>query len=114
MFYTVSSRFKDDVDYPEQHFRNKREMLSQESVDFEGKQISVSKYVVDDPCHRYDGLKASDFALENLIAQNVPLEPVMCKYQISEITQAVEIVNANNALRNVQPIKINENGIESK
>lgn len=55
------------------------ELLSSEDSLVDGVQCKVSKYVVDDSAHRFDGLKCSDFALENLQAAGVDLRMQFCR-----------------------------------
>lgn len=72
--------YESRVTYNEDCFSNTREYLSTEPCEFEGKIINQSTYKVDDPCHRYDGLDASDFALENQVAVGVVMNPVKCSF----------------------------------
>lgn len=54
------------------------EVLSSEEVTEDNVIVHKSKFVVDDSEHRYDGLRASDFALSNLLANGANLRPCMC------------------------------------
>lgn len=40
-------------------------LLRSTKVDFEGRKVSSSEFVIDDPSTRYKGLTAVDFCLEN-------------------------------------------------
>lgn len=55
------------------------ELLSTDDVVIDGVQVKQASYVCDDSGHRFDGLKASDFALENLIAAGVDLKMTFCR-----------------------------------
>lgn len=75
-------------------YNNPREMLSVEIVDFEGRPVQTTKFVVDDPLTRFNGFKSSDFALENQIAVGVPLKPAFCSLQRNEIDSEINRVNS--------------------
>lgn len=85
-----SSRALDKVFVP---FNTPHECLSVVDVDFEGRSIPTSKYVVDDPSTRYDGMKPSDFALENQAKIGVAPKLALCSLQTSEIEREIERVN---------------------
>lgn len=85
-----SSRSLDKVFVP---FNTPRECLSVVDVDFEGRSIPTSKYVVDDPSTRYDGMKPSDFALENQSKIGVPPKLALCSLQTNEIEREIDRVN---------------------
>lgn len=60
-----------------------RAYISTESVDFEGRSISRTVNKMDNPKTRYNGLKASDFCLENVLAVGAPLAPSSYVPQVS-------------------------------
>jgi len=60
-----------------------RAYTSTESVDFEGRPISRTLNKMDNPKTRYNGLKASDFSLENVLAVGAPLAPSSYVPQVS-------------------------------
>lgn len=57
----------------------KLELLGSEEVLVDGVQLRQTKYIVDDAEHRFDGLKPSDFFLENLLAAGVDLKQSFCR-----------------------------------
>lgn len=54
------------------------EVLTSEDVVIDGVQVRRAIYAVDDPEHRFDGLKADDFSLTNQIAAGVDLKHSLC------------------------------------
>lgn len=71
--------------FDESSLHQKRECLSTEKTEFEGKILSQSVYVIDNPDERYKGLKASDFALENVLEQGTEQRSVKCSLNSFEI-----------------------------
>lgn len=69
---------EEKASFNEDCFSLKRPCLKQVNVDFEGRSVRTSKYVDDDPTTRYQGLKTSDFSLENqtLVGKELPLVKV--------------------------------------
>ena len=78
---------------PEKDLCSSHEVLSTVMTDFEGRSISTSKFVIDDPRTRYAGLKPSDFALENQLIVGVEKKPAFCSLQRAEIEREIERVN---------------------
>lgn len=75
-FASIYSSIKHFVD--EEVFNQKREFISTENVDFEGRAVQSSVIKIDIPRDRYKGLSATDFCLENQLSVGVPLNPVKC------------------------------------
>lgn len=55
------------------------ELLSIEEVAIDGVVTKQSKFVLDDPVTRFDGMNASDFNLQNQLAAGVDLKSCICK-----------------------------------
>lgn len=55
------------------------ELLSSEDIVVDGVQVKGTKFVIDDASHRFDGFRASDFALGNLLAAGVDLRSQFCR-----------------------------------
>lgn len=70
-------------------FHVKREYLSSETIDFDGRPIKSSCYKVDDPTTRYKGLKGVDFALENQLAVGANMPPIKCNLSTLEILKSI-------------------------
>lgn len=77
-------------------FNTPHEMLKTVDVDFEGRSIPQSQYVIDDPSTRYDGMKASDFALENQLKIGVVPKLAQCSLQLTDIEREISRVNQLN------------------
>ena len=71
------------------------EMLTTVKMDFEGKAVTGSKFVVENPTERFKGLKASDFAIENQIAVGVKVAPAKCSLHTNEIDYQIIQCNEN-------------------
>ena len=67
------------------------ELLSSEDVLVDGVQVKQTKYVVDDSAHRFDGVKASDFALQNLQSAGVDLRQCFCRSSNFAAVEHLEI-----------------------
>lgn len=91
---TFISVYSSRPKFDESGFNRKREYLSSIEAEFEGRIIKKSAYVVDDPRKRFEGMKASDFALENQLALNVPMQEVRCSLQTNEIDNEISRVNS--------------------
>lgn len=87
---SFAKSYGSSVLFDESPFFRKREYLSTEKTEFEGKSLTQSVYVVDDPKTRYNGLKASDFALENLLESGLEQKLVKCSLNSSEIEEQIK------------------------
>lgn len=78
----------------EREYNEKYDVLTTVQQDFEGRSVSVNKYVKDDPSTRYDGLRPSDFSLENQALVGVEKMPARISLQRVEIEAEIERVNS--------------------
>lgn len=60
-------------------------LLRSTKVDFEGRKVSSSEFVIDDPSTRYKGMNAIDFCLENQNDIGFSGKPVFCQMSTNEI-----------------------------
>lgn len=66
------------------------ETVQQKKELIDGRPLSKSVIVVDDPLHRYDGMKVSDFALENLLDIGLDTNTVMFHNSKEEILRSLD------------------------
>lgn len=82
-------RPKCDVDYAQTSL-----VLSVTKENVNGRLLPVSSYVTDDPRKRYDGLKVSDFSLENLLELGTTLNPVSINASTLLMADRLQRLNA--------------------
>lgn len=82
---SFTKMYDSSIKFDETSLHQKRECLSTEKTEFEGKILSQSVFITDNPDERYKGLKASDFALENILEQGSEQRSVKCSLNSFEI-----------------------------
>lgn len=92
------------IEMPSLH--SKIDILQSEDIEVNGVITHQSRYVTDDSSHRYDGLKASDFEPQNIVASGVNPSPVKFQLptfealayterQVQSLTNLVQKSNSN-------------------
>ena len=83
-----------------------RECLSTEKVDVDGRIVSRSIMIVDDPAIRYDGLERNHFYLENMINNGVELKS--CSLYGGDLLATTHVIREFNRLSELKKSLKNE------